>query len=209
MQFEDCWPQMCCHLFIFHVYLTHIERIQKPKFTTGYKRIHIVHIQWMSWSPPLCPGAGPELFQPAQHFKNRFSLPQAWEPLSSESLHSVSIFPRTSVADYINFFLQILLPALHEHAQTWAVLRPLLLPFWHPYWKSFVHSPIHKPVHAKKDGYKLLIDVDQSVFLCYRPKSAAASFPAREPVLRLWNRIQSRNWLRTSTWTASVENGWL
>lgn len=121
MQFEDCWPQMCCHLFIFHVYLTHIERIQKPKFTTGYKRIHIVHIQWMSWSPPLCPGAGPELFQPAQHFKNRFSLPQAWEPLSSESLHSVSIFPRTSVADYIDFFLQILLPALHKHAQTWAV----------------------------------------------------------------------------------------
>lgn len=53
MQFEDCWPQMCCHLFIFHVYLTHIERIQKPKFTTGYKRIHIVIFS--EWAEvPLC-----------------------------------------------------------------------------------------------------------------------------------------------------------
>lgn len=86
---------------------------------------------------------------------------------------------------------------LFEHTQTWPVLGPPLPPIWHLYWKSLVHSPIHKPAHTKKDGHKHLIDVDLSVFLCHRPKSAAASFPAREPVLRLWNRIQSRNWLRT------------
>ena len=40
-------------LYFFNVYLTHIGGIQKPKFTAGYKRLHIVHIQWTSWSPPV------------------------------------------------------------------------------------------------------------------------------------------------------------